>query len=258
MSVLKDNALTQIKTLFQNHIDSQLIDDLLKDFIFIKQDVATNTLGRGSPGKFIETVVQIMQYLETKTYDAQPSVDSYLRDIENKNTTLPTSLKLVVSRVARGIYSLRNKRGIGHKGEIDPNVMDLKYVLSGCQWILAELIRVYSGNNPGEASKLIEAILIPPSEVIEDFGSFKTVLHRNITSTKELLILLYSYYPNYVSVEQIYKDMKRRTKNTVFASIGVLYKKAWIDGSKSDGYKLTSLGYMKTIELISKISNQTN
>jgi len=260
MSSVKDNILEQIKNLLANSIEPQLVTDLLKEFVLIKQDVITRTLGRSSPGKFVETVVQIMQYLERGgQHDKQPAVDSYLRDIENRSTTLPDSLKLLVSKIARSIYSLRNKRGIGHKGEVDPNIMDLKYIFSGCQWILAELVRVYHGSHPDEAGKFIEAIGVMPSVIIEDFGSFKTVLNRQLKSTDELLILLYSYYPNYVSVEQIYIDMKRRAKKTVSGTIGALYKKAWIEGSKSDGYKLTSLGYKKAIELILRVStHETN
>jgi hypothetical protein len=254
MSILKDTILDQIKGLLTNCIAPQLLDDLLKEFVLIKQDVVTGTLGRGSPGKFVETMVQIMQYLEKGQYDKQPAVDNYLKDIENRGTTLPDSLKLLVSRIARSIYSLRNKRGIGHKGEVDPNIMDLKYIFSGCQWILAELVRVYHVSHPDDAEKLIEVIGITPSVIIEDFGNFKTVLNRQIKPTDELLILLYSYYPSYVSVDQILKDMKRRAKKTVSGAIGALYKKAWIEGSKSDGYKLTSLGHRKAMKLIPKVA----
>lgn len=254
MSSLKDNILNQIENLLANSIEPQLVHDLLKEFAIIKQDVATVTLGRGNPGKFVETVVQIMQYLERGQHDKQPKVDSYLKAIESSSTILPDSLKLVVSRVVRSVYSLRNKRGIAHKGEIDPNMMDLKYIFSGCQWVLAELVRLYHGSHPDEAGKLIEAIVVTPSVVIEDFGSFKTVLNRKINSSDELLILLCSYYPSYVSVDQIYKDMKRRTKRTISGAIGALYKKAWIEGSRIDGYKLTSLGHKKAMELIPKVT----
>ncbi len=257
MYKLKENILDQIRGLLTNRIEPQLAYDLLKEFVLIKQDVATGTLGRGSPGKFVETVVQIMQYLERGQYDEQPSVDSYLRGIENRSTKLPDSLKLLVSRVTRSVYSLRNKRGIGHKGEVDPNMMDLKYIFSGCQWILAELVRLYHGSHPDKVGKLIEAIVVTPSAVIEDFGNFKTVLNRQIKPSDELLILMYSYYPSYVSVDQILKDMKRKSKKAVSGAIGAIYKKVWIEGSKRDGYKLTSLGYKKAMELVPKVAAKT-
>lgn len=250
------NILNKVKSLLSMHIEPLLVEELLKEFALIKQDIVTKTLGRGSPGKFVEIIVQIMQYLEKGQYDKQPTVDYYLRDIENRGTKLPDSIKLLVSRVARSIYSIRNKRGIGHKGEIDPNIMDLKYIFSACQWILAELVRIYHSRHPDEAEKLINAITITPPDIIEDFGTFKTVLNREIMPAEELLIILYSYYPEYISIDQIFKDMKRRAKKIVSGSIGSLYKKAWIEGSKKDGYKLTSIGYQKAARLISEVTDK--
>jgi hypothetical protein len=39
----------------------ELADDVVGQFLEIRRDVATGTLGRASPGKFVETVVQVMQ-----------------------------------------------------------------------------------------------------------------------------------------------------------------------------------------------------
>lgn len=251
--VSKDK-IDEIVALLSKHIKSKLVSDLLKGFADIKQDIILNTLGGGSPGKFVETVVQIMQYLETRNYDKKPAVDKYLRNIEDRTTSLSDSFKLVVSRVARSIYSLRNKRGIAHKGEVNPNMMDLKYIFAGCRWILAEIIRIFSAKDPDKVEKLIEYISITPSVVIEDFGEFRTVLNHKLKAADELLTLLHYYYPNYVPVNQIYKDMKRRVKKTVGGAIGALYKKIWIDGSKKDGYKLTTSGYTEASSLMRKIT----
>lgn len=255
---MSEAKIDKVTALLSKHIESKLVSDLLREFANIKQDAILNTLGGGSPGKFVETVVQIMQYLENGRHDKQPAIDSYLKNIESKSTTLPDSLKLVVSRVARSVYSLRSKRGIAHKGEVDPNMMDLKYIFAGCQWILAELIRMFSTEAPDEAGKLIEYINITPSLVIEDFGEFRTVLKCKLKPTDELLTLLRYYYPNYVSVDQIYKDMKRKTKKTVGGAIGALYKNIWIDGSKSDGYKLTTSGYEEASSLVREISKKSD
>lgn len=255
MTNFKDSFLNQIETGLSKSIEQQLVKDLLKEFVLLKQDVATGTLGRSSPGKFVETMVQVMQYLENGQYEKKPVVDSYLKDIESRSTSLPDSLKLLVSRVARSVYSMRNKRGIGHKSDVDPNMMDLKYIFSACQWLLAELVRIYAETQPDEAVQFIEAIFVMPSIVIEDFENFKTVLNRSLKSPDELIILLYSYYPKYVSVNQILKDMKRRSRQTISAAIGTLYKKAWIEGSKDGGYKLTTLGYKKANEILLRVSN---
>jgi len=67
-------------------IPQQLATDLVDDFLQLRQDVATSTLGRASGGKIIETVVQILQQLESGKHDAKPNVDGYLLQVENKTT----------------------------------------------------------------------------------------------------------------------------------------------------------------------------
>ncbi|MCJ2670332.1 MAG: hypothetical protein LN416_07480, partial [Candidatus Thermoplasmatota archaeon] len=56
-------------------------------------------------------------------------------------------------------------------GEIDPNLMDATYVVSACDWILAELIRAYVSDEPDIAKDTIHSIMekkVPVIEEIED------------------------------------------------------------------------------------------
>src|SRR5215472_12773464 len=99
----------------------KLAEDLVESYVEVRQDVATKTLGRSAPGKFVETVVQALQQLESGTYETRPPVDAYLKGLESK-ATLDDDLRLAMARVARSMYTLRNKRNIAHKGAIDPNL----------------------------------------------------------------------------------------------------------------------------------------
>ena len=126
-------------------IDEVLARDLVDNFLAMRQDVATNTLGRAAPGKFVETVVQVLQNLETGRYQAKPRVDDYLRKIESTTSSVDDGLRICASRIARAMYTLRNKRNIAHKGDVDPNKYDLGFLYSAAQWIMAELIRNVSG-----------------------------------------------------------------------------------------------------------------
>jgi hypothetical protein len=49
-----------------SRVPVNLARDLIREFLQIREDVATGTLGRSAPGKFVETTVQILQYLEGK------------------------------------------------------------------------------------------------------------------------------------------------------------------------------------------------
>src|SRR6266568_2633647 len=102
----------------------KLAGELAADFVKVRQDCATRTLERASPGKFVETFVQGLQQIAAGSYDAKPDVDAYLRRAENE-TALPEGLRVCAARVARSIYTLRNKRNIAHKNAVDPNTFDL-------------------------------------------------------------------------------------------------------------------------------------
>ena len=252
-----DKFREEIESILLARVEPKLVSDLLDSFLSIRNDVLTGTLERSGPGKFVETVVQVLQFLETGAYDQKPDVDKFLRELETRTTSLEDSLKLIVSRVSRSVYAFRNKRSIGHKNEIDPNLMDLGFVFGSCQWILAEFVRLFSSKSSDESESLIKAIELPPSPVVEEFGDFKTVLVRKLKPTEEFLILLFSYYPSVVSWDQIRKDMKRTSKMKVAGTAGMLYTKALIEGSTTEGYKLTSTGYKIAKDLIIKLEGKS-
>ena len=109
-------------------IGRTLAAEIAADFVKIRQDYATKTFERSSPGKFVETFVQCLQQISRGSYDAKPNVDSYLNTVVENDPTLPDGLRVCAGRIARAMYTLRNKRNIAHKGEVDPNTFDLAYV----------------------------------------------------------------------------------------------------------------------------------
>lgn len=229
-------------------LPKQLARDLVEHFLTIRQDVVTGTLERSAPGKFVETVVQILQQLETHTFEQQPQVDSHLRQLESRVTTLPDDLKLAVARVVRAMYTLRNKRNIAHKGAIEPNIYDLKYLYASAQWVLSEVVRQVINVDMNTANQLIEFIQRPVDMLVEDFGDKRIVLTTG-TSREELLLLLRHYYPQTVPVLQIHKDMDRRSESAVSFAIHTAYEKRLIEGDKQKGYKLTAIGHKAATEL---------
>ena len=99
-------------------IPTKLAADVVAHFIAIKTDVVTETLERASPGKFVESVVQILQFLDNGQYQANPKVDDYLKNLESRAVNLSDDLRITLPRVARSMYTIRNKRNIAHKGAI--------------------------------------------------------------------------------------------------------------------------------------------
>ncbi len=233
-------------------IPQELAEDLVDDFLQLRQDVATSTLGGSCGGKIVETLVQIMQYLENTTYDPKPDVDVYLRGLESRPAKLDDGLRICAGRLARGLYALRSKRNIVHKGSIDPNTYDLRMLMHGAEWIIAELLRLTQGLTMQEAGELIEMVHAPVGTLVEDFGSRRLVLPKlNIES--ELLVLLHSHYPTIVAVDRILSSLDRRSKRSVTSTLRDLWKKKAVEGNAKEGYRLTQLGFSSAVAIIRRV-----
>lgn len=66
-----------LETLLGTRLPASLAADLVSQFLQIRQDVASHTLGRAAPGKFVEALVQSLQHLERGSHDKQPNVDDW-------------------------------------------------------------------------------------------------------------------------------------------------------------------------------------
>ncbi len=233
-------------------IGSTLAAELAANFVKIRQDCTTRTLERAVAGKFVETFVQCLQYLETGKYDSRPSVDDYLgKKIEN--TSLPEGLRICASRVARSMYTFRNKRNIAHKNEVDTNMYDLIFMHQAAAWITAELLRHATDISMQEAGALIELIQTPVGTLVEEIGDTR-IIHADVSVRIEILFLLYSLYPKTISVSTILKSLIRRSSVTVQNNLRRLYTEKLIHGDKKIGYRLTSTGYAEALKQINVLS----
>lgn len=249
--VISDRAVSEeiLAVHLRGYIPEYLAKDLVEQFVAIRRDVVTGTLERSTPGKFVETVVQVLQYLERQSFDKAPKVDDYLKNLESRQGNLSDDLRLVVSRVARAIYTLRNKRGIAHKDGVDPNVYDLRYLYASAQWVLSEFVRHALESDMETANQLVEFVQLPVDPLVEDFGDRRLVLSDG-TARQEILMLLKHYYPEFVPVSQIHRDMDRRDASTVSNIIRTTRTKRLIEGDKDRGYKLTRTGYREATDLV--------
>lgn len=231
-------------------VGPMLAGDLTREFLTIRQDAATKTLGRGSPGKFIETFVQALQFMASGSFDVAPSVDQYL-DQKVLQTSLPDDLRVCAARIARAVYTLRNKRNISHKNSVDPNSFDLAFIHQSVAWIMAELLRQADKITMEEAGALIELVQAPVGTLVEEIAGARLV-HAATTIEGELLLLLHSHYPEYVAANSILLSLVGRSSGAVRNQLGAMRKVKMIVGDAKAGYRLTSAGHAAAIEEIKK------
>jgi hypothetical protein len=234
-------------------VTAPLATRLVEHFLQVRLDFSTRSLGRSAPGKFVETYVQCLQQIGGGAFDSSPDVDRYLATRVEGDVRVGESLRICGARIARAIYTLRNKRNIAHDNEIDPNTFDLAFIHQGTAWIMAELLRTATGLAMEEAGLLVAQIQAPVDALVEEFGETRLVL-PDVPVRAELLLLLHSHHPESVAVSYILKSLGRRNSGTVRNRLRDLYDEKLVQGSLRDGYRLTQAGYKAAVSEIRSLA----
>jgi len=113
------------------------------------------------------------------------------------------SVRILIPRALNFLYTLRNKRGIGHEGgDVDANQIDAATAVRVADWCVSELIRLTYNLSLEEAQSICDAVAdrqLP--QVWEVFGK-KRVMNAKLSFADQTLLLLYSH-PSPIPVEDL-------------------------------------------------------
>ena len=149
-----------------------------------------------SGGKFCETVYTILQGHAAGKYAGHPSkprdIVAACRGLEG-NTHVPRSFRILIPRLLPALYEVRNNRGVGHVGgDLDPNHMDATVVISMCNWIMAELVRVFHSLTTDEAQAIVDRLTDRRIPLIWHGEDMRRVLDTSLKLGDQLLLLIAS------------------------------------------------------------------
>lgn len=214
--------IDQIKKHLIKAIDPPLVEALLKAYSDLKNNYY---LGKYKPSEldgshFAEVVIRILQLTTTGKYtplgQSLPKFD--LREIESYSQ-LPSadyadSIRIHIPRAILAIYGIRHRRGVAHVGgDIIPNLSDSTLIVATCDWILAELIRLYYTSSLEEAQKLVDTLVVRKVPLIQDFNGFLKVLDPSLSIPKQILVLLYQRGTQGASRKELSKWVKTSAGN---------------------------------------------
>ena len=223
-------------------VGKDLASDITADFVKLRHDASIGLLERTSAGKFVESFVRCLEYISGSPPRKKIRVDEYLdRRVENE-MGIPDGLRLCGSRIARAIYTIRNQRSVAHKNEIDPNRIDLDFTYHGASWIVAEMIRTATGLDMEEAAAVIRIIRAPAGTLVEEIGDTRIVLHDGLPLRAEILLLLYSEYPDSLATSELVKSTGK-SSSTVSARLSELRRGRFAVGDGKGRFRLTSKGH---------------
>jgi hypothetical protein len=107
------------------------------------------------------------------------------------------SLRVIIPRALLLIYTLRNKRGIGHiGGDVQANQIDIGTIVKTADWVICELIRIYHNLNIEEAQLIVDSLNIKMLPIIWNIDGKKRVLKDGLSYSDKTLLLLYNELDN--------------------------------------------------------------
>lgn len=103
------------------------------------------------------------------------------------------SVRILIPRALSFLYTLRNKRGIGHEGgDVDANEIDAATAVRIADWCVCELIRLHYTISLEEAQGICDAIAERQLPQIWDVFGKRRVLDPKLSYAQQTLLLLYS------------------------------------------------------------------
>jgi hypothetical protein len=186
-----DAALTNIGADFRGRV--------IKQFLALKTALAAGndkTVGIEA-GHLCETVLRVLQHEVLGNYTKfGTKIGDFGKEcrliVSSSNGTANESLRLVIPRALVFVYTMRNKRGIGHVGgDVDANRIDALAIAQTCDWIVCELIRCFHGLSLEEAQDLVDGLAIRRVPEIWEVAGKKRVLKRGLPVKDQVLLLCY-------------------------------------------------------------------
>jgi hypothetical protein len=216
---LRDPLIAEYQTIVQNFLERRWLPTEL------------------SGGRFAEIVFTILQGHAAGTYATTPSKPanfvSACRSLES-NTQVPHSFQILIPRMLPALYDIRNNRSVGHVGgDVDPNHMDSVAVLSMCNWIMAELVRVFHNLTVVEAQAVVELLAEIRIPVIWTDGNIKRVLRPELKVNEQLLLLVATSVPHATTADLL--KWLEKTNKHVMNTIRLLHKKRLLEYDAQSG-----------------------
>lgn len=180
--------------------DGRLRSKLIDSYLDLKRAhmEARYDLAGLNAGKFCEVALRIAQQrvLGASTPLGRRIVnfaDECRALVTSPIAVAPESIREIIPRALLFLYTVRNKRGIGHVGgDIDANRVDAMTMAQTADWIVCELIRLFHGLSLEDAQDIVDALSTRQLPLIWEVGGKKRVLLAGLSAADEVLLLLYA------------------------------------------------------------------
>lgn len=245
----------EIISRLSGRIDKDLLNDLITSWELVKLEYRKGIWSRtlAESGRFVENVFRVLEFIRSgnKLEEIKDLEDIKFKLEQTPNKKLSESIRILIPRIAISlIYSLRSKKDAIHVKPIKPDQIDATLAISGCDWIIAELLRNYGIGNTAEIIDLIQRVIKKEIPLIQNFNGEKLVT-RKVDCRTEILIHLLDTKEG-LTRNNIGKLLKLRPASTITVNLKSLESDRYIFFKGNGKYVITEAGELELFESLSK------
>lgn len=207
-----ETYLQNIPASFRNRITKEYLNIKIR---YRKGDFDSSGL---SCGKFCEENLRFLQHVLTGTHigftEEIKNFQGEVLKLEKIDKTKGNdSLRIIIPRALAFLYTLRNKRNIGHSGgDVEANQIDSITIGRISDWVICELIRIFHNKSLEEAQRIVDFISSREVPVIWEVNGKKRVLKNNSSAKEKVLLLTYSQEEQGVFFEDLVSWVEYQNK----------------------------------------------
>jgi len=253
-STLLASALARVNEKFRTRI--------IREYLSLKERARRSQFNSDydssgiSSGKFCETVFRFLEF-ELKSGAFTPFKD-HINNLPKElnglellpKTSGNESLRVLIPRALTFIYTIRNKRGIGHVGgDVEANFVDISTIVKTADWVIIELIRIYHLLPLEDAQAIVETLSTRSIPEVWEINGKRRILKKGLDFRDKVLLLTYNEVAAGTAVEDLF-DWVEYSNLSVFKKnvLGSLHSDGLIEFDKElDFVHLSPLG-VKDVE----------
>jgi len=253
---LRSKLVSELSSKFPAQLVEDVISSYEKVLVEFRKAAWDKTLWRA--GKFVENVFRLLYFIvHSKVPSEVPRMSDLKKELENlPSEKFPDSVRILVPRIATAmIYDPRSKKGAVHVKPIDPDSLDATLAVSACDWVLAEILRIYHTQETAEIQQVIRSILVRKVPFVEKHGDESFVTVSLGSAENEILLLLIDNRDG-MDRTLIGKSLKNTyTQGRVTQALQELLENKRFVVLKADGnYAITGPGESHISAIISKMT----
>lgn len=243
-------------------VPAQFRERIIRTYVELKQrhKEGNHEAAGLSADKFAEATLRFLQKRLTGTHipfgqHIQNFADECRKLVQLPKSSGSESERTTMPRALVFLYTLRNKRGIGHLGgDVDPNLIDSMTIARTADWIVCELIRIHHSLSLEEAQSIVDSLSTRDIPVIWEVAGKKRILKNDLEFKQQVLLLCYQQSENGVLVEDLLRWTEYSHPGMFRKAVLLrLHKKRFVEYDKeTDIVYISPLGIKEVEEVILK------